>query len=408
MVEGQSDDRRDRVGALPMATPEGRTGVWHAMRARGAVHQLDDGRWMLTSAEAVQYAHRNAELFSSSPMEGVHAELPVRTIPSAVDPPDHRRFRRLLDPMFAPRVVNAMDDELRRQVHDLVAAFAGTGRCDVMTQLAVPYPTSVFLALFGLPLADRDQLIEWVSTMVENTHRKNDDHAREESEAASWAIYDYMLRYIDEKREHPGDDVLSRILALQGDDEWPLDEIIGFCILITMGGLDTVTAAIGSMLLYLARDPVLRLRVRTEPEVAIAFIEEVLRLEPPSPLFPRRTVDDVEVCGVAIPAGSLVMLNVATANRDPERQAVPDTIDLEHAERGHLSLGGGVHRCLGSHLARRELRLVLEEFHRLIPDYDVEPGFEPKVAWPSGTVRLRSLPLVFPVASSHRQKSHTV
>ncbi len=367
------------------------------MRDRGPLYRLPDGRWMLTSDEAVRFAYRHAEVFSSSPMEGVHAHLPVRTIPSAIDAPEHLGFRRLLDPMFAPRVVNAMDDELRRQVRALVSAFADTGRCDVMADLAVQYPTSVFLALFGLPLSDRDQLIVWVSTIVEQTHR-NTPEARERSQAASWAIYDYMKRYVDTKREQAGDDVLSRILQLQGDDAWPLEEIIGFCILVTMAGLDTVTAAIGSMLLYLARDPGLRARVLDDADVAVAFIEEVLRLEPPSPIFPRLTTEDVEVCGVKIPEGSVVMLNIATANRDPARYPDPEVVNLEHGERGHLSLGAGIHRCLGSHLARRELRLVLEEFHCLIPEYEVAPGFVPQVEWPSGTLKLRSLPLVFPIA----------
>ncbi len=121
----------------------------------------------------------------------------------------------------------------------------------------------------------------------------------------------------------------------------------------------------------------------------------LLRLELPAPTTPRVATQDVEVCGVRIPAGSPVMLCLATANRDPARFEHPDGIDLTQADRGHLSFGGGIHRCLGSHLARRELRLVVEEFHRLIPDYEIRSGFEPEVVWPAGTLHLRSLPLVF-------------
>jgi cytochrome P450 len=105
----------------------------------------------------------------------------------------------------------------------------------------------------------------------------------------------------------------------------------------------------------------------------------------------------VEVCGTEIPAGSIVMLNLAAANRDDARYAAPDQIDIDHEQRGHLTFGGGVHRCLGSHLARREIRLVFQEFHSLIPDYEIAPGFEPEVEWPSGTLHLKALPLVFPV-----------
>ena len=130
------------------------------------------------------------------------------------------------------------------------------------------------------------------------------------------------------------------------------------------------------------------------------MIEEVLRLEPPAPIFPRTTTQDVEVCGVPIPAGERVMMCIATANRSPTIYDRPDEIDLDQADRGHATFGGGVHRCVGAHLARRELRLVLEEFHRVIPDYTVAENFEPEIIWPSGTLHLQSLPLVFPTSSA--------
>jgi cytochrome P450 len=135
-------------------------------------------------------------------------------------------------------------------------------------------------------------------------------------------------------------------------------------------------------------------------------IEEILRLELPAPTTPRVTVRDVEVCGVTIPAGSPVMLCLATANREAAMGPRPDEVDLERADRNHLSFGGGIHRCLGAHLARRELRLVVEELHKVIPDYQVAPGFEPEIVWPSGTFHLRSLPLVFPASSGEPSNSN--
>jgi cytochrome P450 len=134
-----------------------------------------------------------------------------------------------------------------------------------------------------------------------------------------------------------------------------------------------------------------------DPALVGPLIEEVLRVEPPAPTTPRVTTQDVTVCGVAIPADSPVMLCLATANRGGEREC-PDDIDIDQTDRGHATFGGGIHRCLGSHLARRELRLVFEEFHRLIPDYELAPGFEPEVVWPSATLHLATLPLVFPAA----------
>lgn len=377
----------------PMAVD--RTEGWRYVRRHGDVFQAADGVWYLTSADAVQFAHRHPEVFSSArAFDGLGSPVPL--IPLAVDPPAHKRYRRVLDPMFAPRVVNALEGPLRQQVRDLVAAFAPAGRCDVVADLARLYPTQVFLTLFGLPLADRDQFIVWAETIIEHSAHNPGAPPSDEVVHAATELFGYLQGYIERKRAEPGDDVLSRVLALRGEEAWSDEEVLGLCFLFTLAGLDTVTAAIGFVMLHLARDPALRRRTVSDPETIGPVIEEVLRLELPAPTTPRVATTDVEVCGVRIPAGSPVMLCLATANRDPERFPRPDAIDLEQADRGHLSFGGGIHRCLGSHLARRELRIVVEEFHRIIPDYQLAPGAEPRIVWPSGTFHLESLPLVFP------------
>jgi len=379
---------------LSMATQEERTAIWTLMASAGPVFQIPGGTWMVTDPAGVQYIHRNPDLFSSVGIMGA-GELPIRYVPSAVDPPEHKRFRRVLDPMLAPRVVNAMEDDLRVQVRDLVSAFAGRGSCDAVKELAVPYPTSVFLSVFGLPVEDRDRLIGWVETMIQKSPQLKPEFV-EEYNAASWALYDYLLPFVEAKRADPGDDMLSRIIAVEGDDAVSVEEVLGICILFCLAGLDTVTGAVGFMLFYLARNPELRRRVLADPALVNPMIEEVLRLEPPAPMFPRVTTRDVEVCGVAIPAGDRVMMCLAAVNRSADTYDDPDDIDLDQADRGHVTFGGGVHRCLGSHLARREMRLVFEELHRQIPDYEIAEGFEPQINWPSGTLHLQSLPLVFP------------
>jgi cytochrome P450 len=364
------------------------------VRSFGEVFQASDGTWVLTSAEAVHFAHRHPEIFSSKDAFGA-AGIPVPLIPVAIDPPDHVRYRRILDPMLAPRVVNAVEGELRAQIRDIILTFAGKGHCDAIADLAKLYPTQVFLTLFGLPLADRDQLMEWVERMNENSATGTGEPNPMVREAAM-EFFHYCQRYIKQKRETPGNDMLSSVLALEGEEAWTDDQVLGLCVLFSVAGLDTVTGAIGFLLLRLARDPQLRKRMIADPALTGPVIEEVLRLEPPSPHQPRITTQDVEVCGVTIPAGSPVILFAATANRDPAKFADPDDLDIVHDRPGHTAFGGGIHRCLGSHLARRELRLVVEEFHNLIPDYEVAPGSEPRIVWPSATWHLASLPLVFP------------
>ena len=372
-----------------------RTAGFRFVSEAGEVFQAADGSWVLTSAEAVHFAHRHPEIFSSAEAFGA-AGMPVPLIPVAVDPPAHRKYRQVLDPMLAPRVINALEDDLRAQIRDLVAAFAAKGECDVVRDVARLYPTQVFLTLLGLPLTDRDQLVSWVETINEQSIPGGTAEPVPAVVTAGMAMLDYVQVCIEEKRQHPGDDMLSRVLALEGDDAWSNADVLGLCWLLTLAGLDTVTAAIGFTMLHLARNPELRRGMLADPELVGPVIEEVLRIEPPAPNTPRVTTQDVEVCGVHIPAGSPTILFLATANREAGRYEHPDDIDLAQADRGHVTFGGGIHRCLGSHLARREIRLVVEEFHKLIPEYEVAPGFEPRAVWPSSTLHLASLPLVFP------------
>ncbi len=387
-------DVTERGPFHPEDAPMGldRAAGWAYFRDAGEVIE-GEGAWFLTSADAVQYAHHHPELFSSArAFDSLGSPLPM--VPLASDPPAHARYRRVLDPMLAPRVVNAMEDELRRQIGELVDAFADRGSCEIMADIAKLYPTQVFLTLFGLPLADRDQFIAWVEVINGEASLTGEDPKPAVLEAAG-ALFGYLQGYINEKKVTPGDDMLSRVLALSGDDAWTNEEVLGLCFLFTLAGLDTVTSAIGFVMWHLATDTKLRRKVVADPTLVGPVIEEVLRLELPAPLTPRYTMTDVDVCGHRIPAGTIVQLAIAAANRDPSRFDNPNEIDLDQADRGHLAFGGGIHRCLGSHLARRELRLVVEEFHKRIPDYDLAPGCHPEVPWPSGTLHLTSVPLVF-------------
>ena len=369
-----------------------RSAGWAYFRSFGDVFEAG-GSWYLTSAEAVQYAQQRPDLFSSArAFDSLGSPLPL--VPIAMDPPEHVRYRRVLDPMLAPRVINAMDDELRRQLGILIDGFVDRGSCDGVADLARLYPTQVFLTLFGMPLEDRDQFIEWAEFIIEHTGAAELE-PNEQVVAVAGALFGYLQQFVDAKRHAPGDDMLSRILALSGEDAWTNEEVLGLCFLLTLAGLDTVTAEIGFLLFHLARDADLRRRVVLDPTLTAPLIEEVIRLEPPAPIQPRITTTEVEVAGVRIPAGKLVNIVVGAANRDPARFSSPNEINLESSDRGHFGFGGGIHRCLGSHLARRELRLALEEFHKRIPDYELAVGADPVVVWPSGTLHLTDLPLVF-------------
>jgi cytochrome P450 len=380
-----------RLADLPMA--QDRAAAWNLMRSWGDVFQDADGVWYVTSIEAVQLAARQPDLFSSAKAWDFQS-TDVRQIPVSIDPPEHARYRRLLDPMLRPAIVTQLEPELRRQVAELIDAFADRGSCDVVAELAALYPTQVFLTLYGLPLGDRDMLIGWVRLILDRPHI--DAAASPEQEEAKHELFRYVRGFIQAKREEPGDDMISRLLALQGEDAWTEEELLGTTYVMIIAGLDTVRNAISLAFHRLATDPGLRRTVAEDPDTIPDFIEELLRLDTVAPMLPRMTARDVYLLGHHIPADSLVMLVFGAANRDPARYGCPHAVDLSQARLGHFGFGAGVHRCLGSHLARRELKLVLEEFHKRIADYRLAPGSSPTIEWPALSLNFAEVPLVFP------------
>ncbi|HME47935.1 cytochrome P450 [Mycobacterium sp.] len=262
-----------------------------------------------------------------------------------------------------------------------------------MAELAYKFPTQAILTLFGLPKDDLPQFLEWVTGLVKDvTVNTIADEPTPRQVECGLAMFAYLQQQLDNKRQHPGDDMLSEILSLRGDDAWTDAEVLGLCFLFVIAGLDTVTGTIGFTIMRLAEDPALRRRLIDDPELIPPFVDEMVRLEGPVPGVPRVATQDVEVAGVTIPAGAHVMLLLSTANREVPGPRHPHTLDLGEKST-HLGFGGGIHRCLGSHLARRELRLTVEEFLARIPDFRVSGT--PQIRWPSGTLNLATLPLEF-------------
>ncbi|MCW2689233.1 MAG: Cytochrome, partial [Mycobacterium sp.] len=206
-------------------------------------------------------------------------------------------------------------------------------------------------------------------------------------------LFTYLTDAITKHRANPGPDILSQVLT--GDD--PLDdaEAIGLSYLFVLAGLDTVTSALGSALLKLAREPQLRRKLRDDPEQVKVFVDEIVRLEPPAPVVPRVTTDSVTIGDITLPAGSQVRLCLGAINRDDSDAISANDVVMDGKVHRHWGFGGGPHRCLGSHLARMELTLITNEWLRRVPDFDVEPGVTPEIVFPANTFALGSLPLVF-------------
>lgn len=377
------------IDDLPLKTD--RTQGWRSLREAGDVVAAG-GQFVLSSAEAVEFAAKRPEIFSSARAFD-RLGSPVPMVPIAIDPPDHTRFRRLLDPFFSPKKMAQREPGLRKQAGELIDAIKRRGECEIVADLATPFPSQVFLTLFGLPLEDRDRLVHWKEAILAFTDPGSAEPTPEVL-AQGLELYTYLSEHIAERRRDAGgDDLLSELISLHDEGGMTDSEILGLCFLFVVAGLDTVTAALGFSFWNLASDTDLRRRLCDDYGLIPNFIEEQLRVEVPVPFAPRVTTEDIEVAGVLVPKDSDVMLSYGSANRDPRRYQNADTVHIDRRP-AHFAFGRGPHRCLGSHLARLELRIVLEEWHNRIPDYRLVGGAEPNVQWPSGTLGLDAVPVL--------------
>jgi cytochrome P450 len=372
--------------SAPMARD--RAEGWRYVRAAGPV-LFSNNRYLLTRREDVEWALRNPELFSSrEAFAMMHSPLPL--VPIAFDPPEHTRYRKILQPFFSPRALASLLPSLQSQIDELIDGIAAKSECEAIAELAIPYPSTVFLALFGLPLEDRERLITWKDTVIGLADTGGSIENRDPGPALE--LFSYLVEHVGRKRADPGDDVLSHVLT--ADDALTDEEAIGLSFLFVLAGLDTVTAAIGFALNHLATHPDLRRRLIDDPGLVPTFAEEIVRLEPPAYMVPRVATEDVVISGCPVPKGSEVVICLGAANREPsEENPTPDSVELD-AVRRHWGFGGGPHRCVGAHLARMELKLVITAWHSRIPEYRTPPGFEAEVNWPRATFGLDRLPLL--------------
>jgi cytochrome P450 len=371
-------------GSLPLA--EDRGVGWKVMRDAGPVVFMN-GYYYLTRREDVLNALRNPKVFSSTILQPPSDPLPV--IPLAFDPPQHTRYRQILQPYFSPTALGKSRPALLKHASEMISAFAPRGQCEVMADFARLYPFQAFLDLYGLPLQDRDQLIAWKDTIVADTDFFNLDMA--ELQAAQTELLEYLFKAIQDRRENPGADMLSQVMNGPGD--FTDLELLGISHLLILAGLDTVTAIIGFSLFELSRRPQLRAELRDNPRQIRVFIEEIIRLQPPAPVAPRIVTEFVNVGGMTLPPGSQVRLCMAVINRDGSDAWSTDDLAMDGKVHRHWGFGGGPHRCLGSHLARIELTVIVAEWLRQIPDFEAPADYAPDIKFPSKSFALRSLPL---------------
>ena len=343
------------------------------------------------------WAFKHPEVFSSQDVVKVGNEVPL--IPLSVDPPDHAKYRRLLDPQFSPRKMAELEPEMRKLVDEVIDAFIDRGECDFHEEFATPLPSTFFIALMGLPQSDLPRFLKWRDDTIRPVADSMEE-AQEIREATGRDITEYFERELAERRDGPDDGRLLSMLVRAEVEGRPLThaELLGTCHLLMLGGLDTVTATLDCMVTYLASHPERRQALVDDPELVPVAVEELLRHQTPVMMVPRKILQDVEIGGVMCRAGDSATLLIGAGNVDATEFEDADEVRFDRGRNRHVAFGGGPHRCLGSHLARLELQVALEQFHRRIPEYAIADGAE--VNFSPGIRQAERLPITFPVRAA--------
>jgi cytochrome P450 len=354
----------------------------------------DHSSFVVSRYADVNWALRHPEYFSSAGGTVGVGEQPL--IPVEVDPPRHTAYRRFLNPRFVPREIEKLEPEVRRLVRELVESIAAQDGCDFHEEFSTPLPSGIFLTLMGLPAEDLPQFLQWRDDTIRPDVPPGDFEAAEQvRRRTALAINDYFRDAIARRRIDPDETLLSDVVRASVDGE-PLTEVelLGISHLLLLGGLDTVTATLDCMVTFLAQHPAERALITSDPDAIPAAIEELLRWTTPVQVLPRIVAQEIELGGVKLGLGDRVTLVLGAANCDGEM--FEPGWDFGRWPNRHLAFGAGNHLCLGAHLARLELRVALEEFHRRIPNYHVRDDVE--LLFSPGIRQASTLPLVFDAA----------
>jgi cytochrome P450 len=366
-------------------------GVWVLTRYADVMTALRDPR---ISASARHWRHYERFFFRKgsdgvSPMAQTYDRWMLQ-----MDPPDHTRIRGLFTKAFTPRVVERMRGAIQRITDNLIDAFASRGTVDLMPELAFPLPIKVIADLLGVPEADHDRIKHWSESLLPSLTPALSAAAAREVNIAAAEFRDYFRELAKLRRAEPRDDLLSgMVAAADNDDRLNEDELISTCILLAFAGHATTVQLIANAVVFLLNNPDQLELLRRDPNLLPGAIEETLRMASPIQIVYRTTLQDVPVGGRVIPAGEMLFVSLAAANRDPQQFADPDRFDIRRADNRHLAFGNHIHYCAGAPLARLEAHVAAETLLRRLPNLRL---VGPVQREPSLVLRgIKSLPLAF-------------
>jgi cytochrome P450 len=346
--------------------------------ALGHLHELPDilwtprngGHWIATRAEDMRWIRSEPLLFSHKeqvvPAGMMHNLMP----PTNIDPPYHARFRAVLNPFFTPTAVNRLEDSIRATTIELIEGFRQAGRCEFVEDFARIMPVVVFLNMLELPTERRAQFLRWGRGYINAP-----DHESKDRAAATVAAF--LTGVLDEREANPGTDLFSSIAAWRRNPRFQSEEeVIGMAMVSFLAGLDTVTGLLSFTALHLATHPEARRRLIEEPQIVPQAAEEYIRRHGLSNSG-RLITDDVTRKGVSMKQGEILLVVDALCSLDERTCTDAAQVKFDRTDAVNDTFGNGVHRCVGEHLARLELRVFLEEWMARIPDFRIDPDRPP-------------------------------
>jgi cytochrome P450 len=375
-----------------------------ALRESAPVHRVDMRMglpvWMVTRYDDVLAALSDPRL-SNDPhhsrdlTEAMRGDFLSRSM-LGTDPPEHTRLRRLVSKAFTARRVEGLRPRIQEITDALLDRITPRGSAELVAEFALPLPVTVIGELLGVPEPDRDRFRSWTDEMLDRPFDPGSDMAR--VRAAREQMHGYLADLVAAKRSRPADDLLTDLIEATDEGEH-LDgqELLAMTFLLLIAGYVTTVSLIGNGTLALLRNPDQLDRLRADPSLVPQAVEELLRFDGPvNPGVTRYALEDLEIGGVRIPRGDIVLLALAAADRDPHRFPHPDRLDVGATDSGHLAFGHGVHYCLGAPLARLEGQVAFTALLARLPDLALAAP-EEELRWTGGGVLrgLRALPVTF-------------
>jgi cytochrome P450 len=369
--------------------------IWDQLRAVSPVVHTKRflGCYLPTTYEAVREIANDTEHFSSRRIivRDVRPEITSRNAapPITSDPPAHKPAKQLLLPPFTPDAMKKLEPRVRAICNELIDGFIGDGEVDAAARYTKHIPVRAIAHMLGIPESDSDLFITWIHMVLELGIKDESKLLQAVQEMSA-----YFTGHIEQRKNKPTDDLISYLMNARDKDGNPLDDnhVLGSLRLLLIAGIDTTWSAIGASLWHLARTPADRERLIAEPELMPTAVEELLRAYSPVTMA-REVVKDTTISGCPIKAGNMVLLSFPAANRDPRMFPDADKVVIDRRENRHAAFGLGIHRCVGSNLARMEMQVALEEWLKRIPDFRLDPARP--VTWSQGTVRgPRQLPFL--------------